>query len=121
MTSPRWNHQSTVKVRVSNEAGRTAAHRSIPGESIYLSSKTLLPGVVWMAAGIASRPFRTRGFSAELVISQVSSDVRQPATGLILGVFLSELTGFQIQLETGDRCDANQLVDAGTGRRQSRR
>jgi len=118
MTSPRWNHQSTVKVRVSNEAGRTAAHRSIPGESIYLSSKTLVLGALSMAAGIPCRAFRTCGFRAELLTCRAPPDVRQPATGLILGVFLSELTSFQIQLKTGDRRDANQLVDAGTGRRQ---
>jgi len=40
-----------------------------------LSSKALLLGTVWMAAGIAYGAYRTRGFKAELVTFEVPSDV----------------------------------------------
>jgi hypothetical protein len=40
-----------------------------------LSSKALVLGAVWMAAGITYGAFRTRGFRSELVTFEVPSDV----------------------------------------------
>ncbi len=56
-------------------------HRACAGLSdlrciwVNLSSKALVLGAVWMAAGIAYGAFRTRGFRAELVTFEVPSDV----------------------------------------------
>jgi hypothetical protein len=86
----------------------------IPGHSKYLSSKL---GVTGMAAGIIYRAFGARGCRAKLITFKVPPDVGQPATGLILGVYLYELTIFQIQLKNGGRRDAYQPDDAGYGRR----
>lgn len=42
---------------------------------LNLSSKALVLGAVWMAAGITYGAIRTRGFRAELVTFEVPSDV----------------------------------------------